>query len=45
VIQEIANLILAAKQESHLRVGIDGIDAAWKTVLANALVAEFKKGN
>jgi uridine kinase len=41
VIEEIANLILEVKRYSPLRVGIDGIDAAGKTFLTNALAAEL----
>jgi uridine kinase len=43
VIKEIANLILAAKQKIPLRVGIDGIDAAGKNCLADALAAELSQ--
>jgi thymidylate kinase len=42
-IKEIANLILETKRNALLRVGIEGIDAAGKTVLANALAAELEK--
>jgi uridine kinase len=41
VIEEIASPILKAKRGDPLRVGIDGIDAAGKTCLANALAAEL----
>jgi uridine kinase len=41
MIKEIANLILKAKQDAPLRVGIDGVDAAGKTFLANQIAAEL----
>jgi uridine kinase len=43
MIKEIARLILEAKRDCPLRVGIDGIDAAGKTWLANALAFELSQ--
>jgi uridine kinase len=39
ILREVANIILEWKHASPLRVGIDGIDAAGKTTLANELAA------
>ena len=41
MIKEIANAILKSKRDVPLRVGIDGIDAAGKTFLANQIAAEL----
>jgi hypothetical protein len=41
VIKEISNIILEAKQKFPLRVGIDGLDAAGKTFLANQIANEL----
>jgi uridine kinase len=39
VIKELASIILESKREYPLRVGIDGIDAAGKTFLANEIAS------
>jgi uridine kinase len=39
MLKELANIILAVKHDFPLRVGIDGIDAAGKTFLANELAS------
>jgi uridine kinase len=43
VLKELSGLILAAKQAGPLRVGIDGIDAAGKTSLANELATHLSQ--
>jgi uridine kinase len=43
ILKKLSELIVAAKQSSPLRVGIDGIDAAGKTRLANELVPHLEK--
>jgi uridine kinase len=43
VLKELSDLILKVKQEYPVRVGIDGVDAAGKTFLANELVPYLKK--
>lgn len=43
VVHELAQRIVSAKRDVPLRVGIDGIDAAGKTSLANELAEELTK--
>jgi uridine kinase len=43
VLEELSGLILKVKQEYPLRVGIDGVDAAGKTSLADELVPYLAK--
>jgi pantothenate kinase-related protein Tda10 len=39
VIKELTNKILEARQDSPFRVGIDGVDAAGKTFLADEIAS------
>ena len=43
MLQKLASSILKVKQNSPLRVGIDGIDAAGKSFLANTLASFLAK--
>ena len=43
VIAKLAQIILSHKKDVPLRVGIDGVDAAGKTLLANELAEELAK--